>query len=233
MQIAGGAGAGRSLVTAIQKGLVTTFSVCFCSGGLSFGRKSLQGTLPCEHGEGGKDPGEQRTPRSSSAGQGRGAAPSRGELEVSFASGTAPAEQRDPRCPRHPCPRLELSLPADGRCGRAGSQARGEAGGSLSPRGVSGTSGPLPAVPAGLGPGLEPQAASGGCRHSRPRSGSAAPSPGAARRGLPAAPQPLLPRLSPAGSGGRQPTRALQPLDGPRLPVGFFPSRRIKVLSKY
>lgn len=56
MQMAGGVGAGRSLVTTIQKGLVTTFSVWFSAEGLSFGRKSLRETLPCEHGERGRDP---------------------------------------------------------------------------------------------------------------------------------------------------------------------------------
>lgn len=73
MQMAGGAGAGRSLVTAIQKGLVTTFSVCFCSGGLSFGRKSLQGTLVTvraragqgkgREGNGGKIPANKEPPK--------------------------------------------------------------------------------------------------------------------------------------------------------------------------
>lgn len=73
MQMAGGAGAGRSLVTAIQKGLVTTFLLCFCSGGLSFGRKSLRETVPGAHGERGERAPRTKShqsPRSPSAGQG-------------------------------------------------------------------------------------------------------------------------------------------------------------------
>lgn len=209
MQIAGGAGAGRSLVTAIQKGLVTTFSVCFCSGGLSFGRKSLQGTLPCEHGEGGKDPSEQRAPRSSCAGQGpRGAG---GELCLWHSCCGA----EGPPLPRHPAPTLGDSA-ASGRemwPGRFPAKGRGRR--LPQPRGVSGTSGPSPRCWQG--------SARGCCRHSGSTPARQRPTLGVPGGALLLPPSPSCLCLSPDGSGSLQRTRALQPLDGPRLPVGVFP----------
>lgn len=224
MQIAGGAGTGRSLVIAIQKGLVTTFSVCFCSEGLSFGRKSLQGTLPCEHREGGKDPGEQRTPRSSCAGQGTRGRPgprgAGGELCLWLSCcGAAPASAGTP------CLRLKFSLPANRRCGRASFQAKGEACGSLISRRVSGTSGPsLRCWHGSVRPGAA--GSNWGLPTLAAPSGSAAPSPESCQEGPsccpPASPTPGSP-LPAAGA-------AVDP--GPTAPGwpptagGDFPERK-------
>lgn len=196
-------------MTAIQKGLVTTFSVCFCSGGLSFGRKSLEETLPCEHGEGGKDPGEQRAPRSSCAGQGpRGAG---GELCLwrSCCGATAlppapPARVWSSRCQRTgdvagPVPRQGARLAAPS-----------SPGGCLAP----------PALPCDAGrarPGLEPQAETGGCRSPRPTATRQRPARGLPGGALLMPPSPSCPWLSPARSGGA----AADP--GPTAP-GWLPT---------
>lgn len=217
MQMAGGAGAGRSLVTASQKGLVTTFSVCFCSGGLSFGRKSLQETLPCEHGEGGKDPREQRAAKARGAprrGRGRGAAPgprvAGGEL-----CNEAPPLPPAPLARCFPCRR---GHDAAGPVPRAG----GEAGCFPSPRGVSGTSAPSPRCWAELGPALEPRAAGWGLPAPPPLLGSAQP-PGGCPAGPPSCPPPAPPGPgSPLrGAEGRSGPRPYSPWMAPGRRTGF------------
>lgn len=52
-------GAGRSLVTAIRKGLVTTFLLCFGSGGIVFWQEILKSVCV---GKGRKHPREQKPP---------------------------------------------------------------------------------------------------------------------------------------------------------------------------
>lgn len=198
-------------MTAIQKGLVTTFSVCFCSGGLSFGRKSLQGALPCERGEGGKDPGEQRTPRSSCAGQ--GARGRRGELEVSFASGTAAAE----------LPPLPPAPPAhvwSFRCQRTGDVA-----------GPVLRQGARPAAPSSPGGCLAPPAPLCDAGRARPGAGAAG-----SDWGLPALPAPLRlgsaqPWGCPAGPSCCPPPPPLCQERGPAADPGLIAPRWLPTAS--
>lgn len=164
-------------------------------------------------------------------GRGRGAAPGCGELELSFASGSAAAELP----PLPPAPLLTFEVfsasEQDMRPGQFPGKGRALRLSHL-PEGVWHLR-PLSAVLAGFSPAWNCRQQLGTAEHSWPSPTRQRPTLKAARRGPPAAPHPLLPLALPCQQRGLQWNRVLQPLAGLRLPVGISPSGRIQVLSTY